>query len=94
MASDGSGGAVVAGVTIDTENGVNYYDTGSKKWFAIGAPNGPVTSVTVTGQGIIVATDTYGQPWYFVPADRPTRTGSISADPATSSSPSATRSMR
>lgn len=70
-ASDGSGGAVVAGLTLDTTYGVNYYNAGSKQWYGIGAPNGPATSLTVTGQGIIVATDMYGQPWYYVPADRP-----------------------
>ena len=70
-ASDGSGRTVIAGLTTDTKYGVNYYDIGTKKWYATGAPNGPLTSVTVTGQGIIVATDTYAQPWYYVPADRP-----------------------
>jgi hypothetical protein len=70
-ASDDSNGKVIAALALDTQDGVRYFNTGTKTWYSIGAPAGPLTSLTVTGQGIIVATDTFAQPWYYIPANRP-----------------------
>jgi hypothetical protein len=60
---------IVAGLTLDTKYGINYYNVGTSTWYSAGAPNGAVTSLTVTNGGVIVVTDIYGQPWYYMPSN-------------------------
>ena len=61
--------AIAAGATLDTSYGVNTYPVGELEtglsWTSLGGPNGlPVTGVQVTSNGIVIATDQFGQIWY------------------------------
>jgi hypothetical protein len=52
-------------IPTDTSKGVSTWN--GSGWTGLGAPNGPVTSVFVTNNGSVVATDTHGQIWVNVP---------------------------
>lgn len=64
-----AGGGIVAGITPDVQYGINTYALSqgySGHWTSLGSlPYSPPTSVTVTSQGVVVATDWLGQPWYY-----------------------------
>jgi hypothetical protein len=66
-----AGGGIIAGITLDAKFGVNYFRTSTGRWAPpAGGPNGqPVTGVTVTSNGIIVATDPSANAWYFDPSN-------------------------
>jgi hypothetical protein len=65
-----AGGGIIAGITMDPKWGINYYTISNGHWTGIGGPNGgPVTDVTVTKNGIIVATDVDANPWYYNPSN-------------------------
>jgi hypothetical protein len=61
-----AGGNIIAGLTVDTKYGVNYFTISTQQWTGIGTPNGPVTSVSVTRNGVIVITDAGANPWYWM----------------------------
>jgi hypothetical protein len=58
-----AGGNGVAAITSDA-SAVNYYNIQQATWYAMGAPNGPVTHVAVNGAGWVVAQDTGGLPYF------------------------------
>jgi hypothetical protein len=61
-----AGGGIIAGITMDPKNGINYYRIANNTWTDAGGPGGlPPTGVTVTSNGVIVATDPSANPWYF-----------------------------
>ncbi len=67
-AGGGGTSAIVAGLTLDTNYGVNVYPAGlgtGQSWTAYGIPNDYVTSVNVTQDGWVVVTDTRGTPYYW-----------------------------
>ncbi len=64
------GSSVVAGLTPDATS-VNLFSAFSffGGWDGLGTPNGqPVTSVSVTSDDTVIATDPFGQPWFFDPS--------------------------
>jgi hypothetical protein len=65
-----AGGGIRAGIAMDPKWGINYYKASNSTWYAAGGPNSlPPTSVTVTSNGVIVATDPSANPWYFDPSN-------------------------
>lgn len=63
------GGGTVASIGLDPKvNGVFYYSIASGAWTGIGVPYDIPTSLTVTSNGIIVVSDSYGYPYYWNPA--------------------------
>jgi hypothetical protein len=68
-----SGGGIVASLSLDVAQGVSYFNLSSNgPWMHIGSPraNGQfyadvLTGVRVTANGLILATDAYGQVWYW-----------------------------
>jgi hypothetical protein len=71
-----AGGGIIAGIGFDAQN-LNYFDIATGSWSGAGAPPNVqgakgtplVTGVTVTANGIIVATDQLANPWYFDPSN-------------------------
>jgi hypothetical protein len=67
-----AGGGIVAGIALDPVNGIFYRSTNlSSGWVQIFTPPGSsvVTGVTVTSNGVIVATDNFARPWYYDPSN-------------------------
>jgi hypothetical protein len=64
-----AGGGIVAALSLDGKT-ISYYRISSGSWTNTGFfPNGAVTGLTVTANGVMVATDPFANPWYYDPGN-------------------------